>query len=431
MMAGWMLGRGLVAAVLAAAVLAETGRAENWPQWRGARLDGISAEQDLPVKWSKTENIAWRFPLPGPSGATPAIWGERIFLTTADKSDLLLLCVSTGGKELWRQKVATGNRNVRGDEGNSASPSPCTDGKHVWTMMGTGQLACYTVEGQPVWAFDLQERYGKFNIQFGMTSTPVLDGDRLYLQLIHGDGNAKTREAAVVCLDKATGKEVWKTGRDSDARDECEHSYSSPVLYRDDQREFLLTHGADYIIAHKLTDGSELWRCGNLNPKDDYNATLRFVASPLAVPGLIVVPSAKKGPVFGLKPDGQGNITSEKSAYAWIMPRNTPDVSSPLVKDGLVYLCGEEGVLVVLDAKTGTQHYEKRISIKRHRASPVYAAGRVYLTGRDGAVNVVEAGTTFKLLATNKIGEETSASPAVSGGRIYLRTFDALYAIGK
>lgn len=405
--------------------------AENWSQWRGAKLDGISGESAVPTKWDKKQGVLWRLPLPGAAGASPVVWGERVFVTSTAGNDLILIAASTKGEELWRQKIGSGNQDVRGDEGNSASPSPCTDGEHVWAMMANGELACFTVTGTPVWSANLQQRYGKFNIAFGMTSSPVLDGDRLYLQLIHGEGNPKTREAVVVALDKKTGKEIWKQNRDSDARDECEHSYASPVIYRDAQREFLLTHGADFVIAHRLTDGQELWRCGDLNPPGRYNNTLRFVASPVAVPGLIVVPSAKNGPVFAIRPDVQGDITEKPDSFLWKRPSGTPDVPSPLVHQGLVYLCRENGNLVVVEEKTGEQVYEQRTVADRHRASPVLAGGHLYLTARRGIVTVVKAGREFQIVAQNDLGEEISASPAISGGRIYLRTFNALYAIGS
>jgi outer membrane protein assembly factor BamB len=419
------------ASLLFALVAGSWASAENWPQWRGTKLDGVSNEKGLPVKWSKTEGVVWRVPMPGEGGSTPVVWDDRVFVTSADGKDLALICVGTDGKKQWRKTVATGNKKVRDDEGNAASPSCSTDGKHVWTFMATGDLACFTVEGEEVWKFNVQDRYGKLKIQFGMTSTPVLDGDRLYVQLIHGEGNPETREATIAALDAATGKEVWKVGRDSDAYDECEHSYASPVIYRDDKQAFLLTHGADYVVAHRLEDGKEIWRCGNLNLKDRYNNTLRFVASPVAVPGMIVVPSAKNGPVLALKPDGKGDITESQASYHWTRKSNTPDVPSPLVKDGIVYLCRENGVLIAVDAANGKEHYQQRVHLTRHRASPVYADGHVYLVARDGTVNIIAAGPEFKIVSTIKMGEEMSASPAISNGRIYLRTFDALYAVGE
>lgn len=400
---------------------------ENWPQWRGAKLDGVSHETDLPTRWSATEGVLWKLPLPGAAGATPVVWGDRIFLTSAKDKDLVLVCANTAGKLLWEKLLGSGDASVRGDEGNSASPSPVCDAKHVWAMLSTGELGCFDHDGNEKWKFNLQERYGKFSIAFGMTSTPVLDGDRLYVQLLN------TNYYLLIGLDALTGKEIWKHERQSDARNECEHSYASPILFRDAKHEYLISHGCDYVTAHSLKDGSEIFRCGGLNGPGKYNETLRFVASPVAAEGLLVVPSAKNGPVLGLSLDAQGNITDSTSGHIWRRNENTPDVPSPLVHDGLVYLCRESGILIVLDAKTGKELYmeSKEIHRQRHRASPVYADGKIYLVARDGVTTVVKAGPKFELLSSNDIGEAVSASPVISGGRIYLRSYDHLFAIGK
>ncbi|MDA7528123.1 PQQ-binding-like beta-propeller repeat protein, partial [bacterium] len=201
--------------------------AENWSQWRGPRGDSTSVETGIPLEWSKTKNVAWRLELPGSAGATPVIWEDRIFLTSAEENDLVLMAVSTAGKQLWKKKVATGNKNARGGEGNSASASPSTDGKHVWCFFGTGDLACYTVDGEEVWSFNVQERYGRFDIQFGMTSTPVLHQGNLYLQLIHGTMRSDYTVGKVIKLEAATGKEIWAVDRPSTATFECKHSYAS------------------------------------------------------------------------------------------------------------------------------------------------------------------------------------------------------------
>lgn len=407
--------------VLAAAASA---RADNWPQWRGPNFDGISKEKGVPTEWSDSKNVAWKLALPGMGGSTPAVWGDRLFLTSEDGNDLVLVCVSTGGKQLWKQTLGSGRRRVRSDEGNMASASPATDGKHVYAFVGSGELACLDFDGKEVWKYNTQDRYGRFKIQFGMHSTPLLYGDRLYLQLIHSGG------AWVVAVDKATGRDVWKVKRASDGRAECEHSYASPTLWSNGKDAYLITHGNDYAIAHSLKDGSEIWRVGDLNPKTRYNFTLRFVASPVATPDLIVIPSAKNGPVVGVQPDASGPVMAGSKYEQWRMRSNTPDVPSPLVYDGLVYLCRENGILICLDAKSGEQRYLKRLHSARYRASPVCADGKVYLTARDGTVSVVRAGPEFKLLAENRVPDQMSASPAVSNGRIYLRGFETLYAIG-
>ena len=205
--------------------------AEGWPQWRGPRHDGIAAANGLPEKWSRTENVAWRTPLPGRAGATPCVWNDRIYLTSNEGDDLVLLCIAAAdGAVKWKRTVCTGNQDARAGEGNSASPSPSTDGEHVWVFFGTGILACYSKDGSEVWKFDVNDRFGRIDIQFGMTSTPVLDGDHLYLQLIHGAMKLddQSRTGKVIKLDKKTGATVWEIDRITDAQFECKHSYASP-----------------------------------------------------------------------------------------------------------------------------------------------------------------------------------------------------------
>lgn len=416
--------------LLAVSILSGAAQAENWPNWRGPKNDGISGETNLPTEWTADQNVAWKLKLPGSGGATPVVWGDQIFLTAVVGNDLTLLCVGSDGKVQWSQVVGTGNRDVRGDEGNSAANSPSTDGKHVWAMFANGAVACFTVDGKKVWSLDLQERYGRFDIAFGLTSTPVLDEGRLYFQLIHGRMNDEGSEGTVACLDAATGKQIWMQLRHTDGTHENKHSYASPMMYDHDGLKFVVTHGADFVIAHNLLDGREIWRCGNLNVKENYDRTLRFVASPLCADGMIIVPTAKRGPVRAIRPDGKGDITFSKEAHVWSHEK-TPDVPSPLIHDGLVYLCMQDGNLYCLDQKTGEEYYAERTHRQRHRASPVYADGHLYLTARDGVISVVKTGKKFELVAQNELGESIAASPAIANSTIYLRTFDSLWAIRR
>jgi outer membrane protein assembly factor BamB len=418
--------------LLSVAVLvsfAASARADHWPQWRGPKNDGHSAETGLPAKWS-AENAVWKLPMPGQGGSTPAVWGDRIFLTSEDGPDVVLMCVSTAGKELWRRPLGTHNgKKYMSGEGNNASASPTTDGKHVWAFDGAGHLACFTVAGEPVWSLDVQAKYGEFKIWHGMHVTPLIDGDRIYLSLLHSNA------ALVLALDKMTGREIWKHTRASDATDENEHSYASPLIWRRGGDEYLVVHGGDYCTAHRLTDGTEIWRLGGLNPPrpgEPYNKYLRFVATPLVTPDLIVVPTAKKGPVVGLDPAARGKIDRGSPGEIWRSPRITPDVPSPLMHDGRVYLCSETGLFSCLDAKTGQEVYPP-VQLRKgiYRASPVFAGGLIYVTGRDGVTTVIRSGPLFEKVAENPIGDDVSASLAPADGRIYIRGWKSLYAVGR
>jgi len=395
----------------------------DWPQWRGPDHNGTSTVKGLPASWGPEKNIAWRLELPGSAPSTPVIAGDRLFLTSAKGEDLVLIAVSTEGKLLWERVVGSGNRDIRQGESNAAASSPSTDGAHVWAFVGTGPLACYDIDGEEIWKFDIQERYGAFQMYWGMATTPLLDGDRLYLALMHDNAQA------VIALNAKTGAEIWKHERETDARKENLHSYASPVIYRHNGVAQLLVHGADYITAHSLADGDEIWRAGGMQG-ETYNDYLRFVASPVTAPGMVVVPSAKNGPVLCLKPDkAKGDITGKDEFYYWKREANTPDVPSPVIHDGLVYLCRENGILICMEAESGKEVYMERTHGFRHRGSPLVADGKVYLMGEDGVVTVVRAGREFEILASNDIGERTASSLAVGDGRLYLRTHKALYAI--
>ncbi|MEL7500057.1 MAG: PQQ-binding-like beta-propeller repeat protein [Planctomycetota bacterium] len=408
------------------AVAVGTTSADDWPQWRGGDFSSTTSEKNLPVDFDQQ----WRVEMPGSAGSSPIVIGDRVFVTSIDGDDMLLLCV-VDGKVAWQRKLEGSNQRSR-DGANSASASPCSDGEQVWAMMGNGALACFTLDGEPVWSKNLQDVYGKFDIQFGMSSTPVLYKGNLYLALMHGSMRSKTPSVGqVISLDAKTGKENWLHLRKTDGIAENKHSYASPTIYQSGDLELLVTHGADYVIAHSLKDGSEVWRCGGINKKGpSYNPFLRFVASPACSDGYVITPSAKKGPVLAVNPNQKGDLTSGDTLH-WRIDRGTPDVATPLIYDGIVYLAGERGELTCLDLKTGDQLSKKRQFSDKHRSTPVAGDGKIYIADRKGTVLVFQAGEKQDLLSKHEIGEETTASPAISDGRIYIRTFDALYCFGN
>ena len=404
--------------------------AENWPQWRGPKNDGHSSEKGLPSKWAAEENVIWKAPLPGPGASTPAIWGDKLFLTAQEGENLVLICIGTDGKEKWKRPVGAGVGKYRGDEGNMASASCTTDGKRVYAFVGSGTVGAYEPDtGKPIWEFNVQDKYGKFQIQFGAHWTPVLHKDRLYLMVIHRGARF------LLALDAATGVPLWKVERKSDSPPGVESPdvYASPFIWEGaNGAALLIAHGDDYCTAHKLEDGSEVWRVVGLNPKDKYNRAWRGVSSPLVTADLIVVPSCKNGVTVGVKPDGaKGEIAPGNSAELWRLPKGTPDVPSPVRVGDIVYIMRENGLLMAHEATTGKLIYEEKVTNERHRANPVVADGKLYLVGREGTMPVVKAGKEFDLVAKNKLPDTFTSSPAISNGRIYLRGWNYLWAIGE
>ena len=405
---------------------------DHWPQWRGQDLDNISEAKDLPIEFDSETNLAWRYEMPGPGGSSPIVWGDRVFISSVNESDggLVLICLDQNGQLIWQKDLKGKNRRVRMDSANSASASPCTDGEHVWVTTAAGFLECFDFQGNEIWSIDLQKKYGEFKIQFGMSSTPILFDGVLYLQLIHGNmrDRATTSEGTVVAVDAKTGKEIWSQNRLTDGHTENKHSYASPTLVNHEGKQYLVTHGGDYVVGHSLADGKEIWRCGGMNPKgNDYNPYLRFVASPVAAEGKLIVPSAKNGPVFCLKTDLSGDVTLDDDARQWVLRQGTPDVATPLVKDGLIFLARENGVMLCVDAETGDEVYQKRMFADKHRSTPVYAEEKVYVVGRDGTVVVLKADRDGTVLAENQLGEDAKASPAIVDGKVFIRTAKALY----
>ena len=180
-------------------------------------MDGVSKETGLPTTWSPTSNVAWKLPLPAFSGSTPIIWNDTVFLNVATER-------ATGQIELWavdRNKQAVSwkrplaGENRIGNKQNMSSPSPVTDGKHVWVITGTGVLKGFTFDGKELWTRELQKDYGKFGIQFGYASSPLLHGDALYLQVLHGFHTDDP--SYVLKIDTMSGKTVWRVERPTNA----------------------------------------------------------------------------------------------------------------------------------------------------------------------------------------------------------------------
>jgi len=427
----------LVVGLIIPWTLGPTALADNWPQWRGPHFNGHSPEKNLPTEWGPDKNVVWKYKMPGIGVSTPCIWKDKIFLTSTAGDHVVLLCVGTDGQEKWKQKLtdtgAKRYRNPSGAEVPDASASCSTDGQHVWASAANGTLACFDLDGKPIWTTDLQ-KYGKYNIQFGCHWTPVLYQGKLYLQVMHRSAQK------IVCLDAATGKEDWAVDRKGAVEPkpmpargpESPDVYASACIWEGEGGPLLVAHGNDYTTGHKLSDGSEVWRVQGLNPTN--NGAWRFVSNVMVSPDLIVVPSCKDGPTVAFNPVGaRGDITPDNPAELWRLSasrtRTTPDVVAPMRVGDVIYVCAD-GPITTYDAKTGKQIYRADLTQFVHRANMVGADSKVYVVAANGLTDVIQAGKEFKKLATNKLPDTIFASPAISDGRIYLRGYGYLWAIG-
>jgi outer membrane protein assembly factor BamB len=398
-------------------------RAENWPQWRGPTLNGVSGETNLPVKWSATENIAWKLALPEWSGSTPIVWGDRIFLNVAEKGSLHLWCIDrVKGVPLWKQYLSGGDH--REQKQNMSSPSPVTDGSQVWVMTGTGILKSFDFTGKELWTRDIQKDYGRFGLNWGYGSSPMLYEDSLYVQVLHG---MRTDEPSYVLrISKANGRTIWRVERPTRARSESPDSYTTPALLRYGNTVELVITGGDVVTGHDLSTGQELWRANGLNPTND--GSYRIVASPFVHGDIIYAPSRER-PMLALKAGGRGDVTSSHLLWSF---NNGPDVPTPVTDGTYVYVVNDRGIMWCLDAKTGKEIYgRQRLRPSTYSGSFVLADGKLYITNEDGVTIVVRAGPKFEVLAENNFDDYTLSSPAISDGQIFIRTAGWLWAVGN
>ncbi len=429
------------------------GAQDNWPHWRGPHHDGTSGAGDLPMKWSLTENVRWKTPLPSWSAGTPIIWGDRIFITSPSGveagaaagpsegqtqarragqsgrqdpggSKLLLICVSkSDGKILWERELDDKNEMHR--KQNDSTPSPVTDGKHVFTVTGTGKVAAFDMDGNRVWQADLQKDYGPFGHNWGYGSSPLLHGGSLYVEVLHG---MKTDDPSyVVAFEAATGKVRWRQERPTDAERESPDAYTTPVLLRENGSTQIVISGGDYVTGHDPETGEEIWRAGGLNPLKRSN--YRIVGTPIVVGGMIYAPTRNK-PLLALRTGGRGDVTASHLAWQYD-GSGTADVPSPVSDGKYLYIVDDRGMVTCLDAKTGTLVWGPESTAEGIvSASPLLAGGRLYILNENAVTTIVSVGPEFKVLATNELdGTYTLASPAVSGSRLFIRTSTHLYCI--
>lgn len=411
-----------------------------WPAWRGPLANGVAPHADPPVRWSETNNVRWKIPLPGKGHASPIVFGDAIYVTAAvpvgeaqppvfDKApgvhdsvpvthrhQFIVLAVSRrDGSVLWKKVLAEAFPHEGGHTtGSLASNSPVTDGEHLYVFFGSRGLYCLTLNGDVKWQKDL----GKMQTlhAHGEGSSPVIHGETLIVCWDH-EG-----ESFLHAFDKRTGQQKWKVARDEKT------SWSTPLVVEHGGKTQIVVSATKRVRGYDFANGELIWECAGL--------TDNVVASPVHWNGLVIPGNSYYSQaMLGIRLDGARGVITGTSNVVWKLNRLTPYVSSPLLYgDALYFLRHNQNVLNRLDPATG-KHTAELIRLDGIRdfifSSPVGAAGRIYITGRDGSTVVLRHGPENSVLAVNRLDDVFSASPALVGRELYLRGERFLYCLAE
>jgi hypothetical protein len=398
---------------LAFACTALSARAENWPQWRGPRLDGTSLESGVPTRWTATENIAWRTELPGSGHSSPIVWGDSVFVTAAatDSEDRLLLHVDRASGALrWRTTVLTAPSERIHKLNSRASSTPATDGERVFTTFLDNRevvVAAHDFTGKEVW----RKRPGTFSSKHGFCSSPILHEDNVIVNCDHdGDGY-------IVALARTDGRELWRIDRPNKTR-----SYCVPLIREVAGRTQMVLSGTKCVTSYDPQNGRLRWIIDG--PTEQFVASLVFSERANL---FFLTAGFPEHHLLAIRPDGEGNVTD--THIAWRTTRGAAYVPSPIAAGDYFLVTSDAGIAHCYEAKTGVLAWTERLG--EQHASIVLADGLAYFLNDAGEMNVIRPGPTFALVAKNELGERCYASPAISEGQIFLRTATSLVCIGK
>ncbi len=399
--------------------------AENWPAWRGPTGDGVCTESGVPLKWSPTENVKWKTPLPERGNSSPVVWGKSLFVTQAIGSKRLLLCLDRAtGKERWRAGTDYEGKELTHETNPYCSASPVTDGERVIVSFASAGVWCFDFAGKEMWHRDL----GPQRHIWGSGASPVLHGDLCFLNFGPGE------RTFLIALDKKTGATVWqhdepggRSGEETEGkkgRDIWIGSWGDPLVRRVGQREEMFMNFPGRVCAFDPATGKELWTCAGLNP-------LAYT-TPLFSEGIVVGMGGFNGSALAVRAGGSGDVTS--THRLWQHPRTKQRIGSGVIHEGHIYILDDPGVAECIELKTGQVVWEERLKgpgpSGTNWSSLVLAEGKCYGMNQGGDAFVFRASPHFELLAVNSLGEKTNASFAVSNGELFIRAEKSLWCIG-
>lgn len=418
---------------------------EHWPQLRGAKSLGVSENPNLPDTWNTSQNILWKHDIPGRGWSSPIVWGGRVFVTTVAtqgeseepkkglyfggnrsepsqaQHEWQVVCLDLEtGETLWQQVVHQGVPSTPLHIKNSyASETPVTDGEHVYAYFGNLGVFCFDLEGKPVWSKTLAPQKTRFD--WGTAASPVLYQDRLYIVNDNEEGSY------LLALNKHTGEEVWKVGREEGS------NWATPYVWENELRTELITPGTGKTRAYDL-DGKLLYEFGG--------GSSITIATPYSQLGLLYVSSGyvldQKKPLFAIRPGASGDISltddqTSNNSIVWCQKQAAPYNPTTLVAGDLLYVLLDRGFLSCYEARTGDVVYEKqRIpNGKAFTSSPWSYGGHVFGLNEDGVTFVFKAGREFELQHTNTLAEDDMcmATPAIVGDRLLIRSSARIYCV--
>ena len=418
--------------------------AENWPSWRGPLGTGVSAETAVPVRWDRNSNVSWKAGLRGLGVSSPIVWGDQILVTSqvgkgtfrdgshptlargqqqvderpmmdaASQQDqgvffLVEAFHRDDGRLLWEYRLqADGTFPQLHSKHNMASPSPVTDGQHIYAWFATGQLIALDMRGKLVWKRHLGKEYSPFEISWGHGSSPTLYGELLILQCQHQPASY------LLALDKSTGSQRWRVDQDSGVNSHC-----TPFVARRPEGDELIINTTQRVDAYNPLTGDSLWHAGG---------EVRFaIPVPSYDNGVLYMSRGyRSGPYLAIRTGGRGDVSD--THIVWRVATGAPYISSLVFHRGLVYMANGLGIVTCVDALTGNKVWQERIG-GIYSASPVVADGRIYLLSESGETVVLQGGREPQVVARNPLEERTVASPAVSNGQIFIRSDRNLISI--
>lgn len=388
--------------------------ADDWPQFRGAAGNAVSAEKDAPLEWGPGKNIRWTSPLTGAGNSSPIVSRGRVFITIAEdqgkKRTLICLDRKTGAS-LWSRGVASAVEPTQEDNPHCGS-TPCADGERVIVWHYSAGLHCYDFDGKLLWSRDL----GKLSHMWGYGSSPLLHGDRVLLNAGPGD------RTFLVALDKRTGAVLWQHDEPGGDSKKWIGSWGTPVVVKVDGKDQVLLGLPSAVKAFDPATGKVLWSCGGLG---------KLIYADIATgDGLGVATGEDEGgDSIAFKLGGQGDVTATNRLWA---RRRPLEVGTGLILEKHLWTVDGDGILRCTEVESGKEVIKERSPKGGAWSSMVSAAGRVYFTTRSGDTVVFRPDPKkLQILAVNSLGEPSNSTPAFSDGEIFLRTRSAVYCIAQ